>query len=138
MSKPQVTIELKPGPWDDDAYRNAWPIGGKIRGRANVHAPQAVKCKDITASLSWKTHGRGNTDEHSAESVTLHEGDLFDGQMLTLGFELNLPAEGPITYDGHYVNVRWNVVVRVDIPWAVDVFERAEITVLPDYDDARR
>lgn len=138
MSKPQVSIELKPGPWDGDGYRNAWPVGGKLCGRASVYAPDAVKCKAITASLSWKTHGRGNTDEHSAKSITLHEGDLYHGQTLTLDFELELPAEGPITYDGHYVNVRWNVVLRVDIPWATDVFERAEITVLPDYDDARR
>lgn len=140
MSKPSVSIELARGPWADDGseYERSWPVGGRVKGRVSISAPVATKTRKITIDLTWKTEGRGNPDKKSVDSVTIHEGELYDGAMINHDFELTLPEDGPITYDGHYIRIVWTVVVRIDIPWAKDVFERADFTVLPQYADARR
>ena len=52
-------------------------------------------------------------------------------------FGLRIPGDGPISYEGHLSRIRWAVMVRIDIPWGRDVVERAAITVVPDYDEAR-
>ncbi len=140
MSKPTISIELERGPWADDgsAYERAWPVGGRVKGRVSISAPVATKTKKITVELTWKTEGRGNENKKSVDSVTIHEGELYDGAMFKSEFELGVPEDGPITYDGHYIRIGWAVTVRIDIPWAKDVFEHAEFTVLPQYADARR
>ncbi len=140
MSKPTVTIDLERGPWAEDGseYERAWPVGGRVKGRVSISAPVATKTKKITVELVWKTEGRGNENKDTVDSTTIHEGELYDGAMINCDFELTLPEHGPITYDGHYIRILWAVVVRIDIPWAKDVFEQAEITVLPQYADARR
>ena len=140
MSKPTVNIELERGPWaaDGSEYERAWPVGDLVKGRVSIDAPVATKTKKITVDLNWKTEGRGNQNKDTVDSVTIHEGELYDGAMINSEFELKLPDDGPVTYDGHYIRIVWAVVVRIDIPWATDVFEHTEITVLPQYADARR
>lgn len=137
MSKPVVTIELERGPWPGDAYEHAWPVGRCVTGRVRIDASVATKTRRITACLEWKTEGRGNRNTGTASRVTIHEGDLYEGMSIRYEFELRIPEDGPISYEGHLIRILWAVMVRIDIPWGRDVVERAAITVVPDYDEAR-
>jgi hypothetical protein len=133
MSKPTVTIDLRPGPWPDGEHRFMYPVGSVIRGSATINAPEATKIRAITASAVWRTEGRGTEDRGAADTVTLHEQNLNAGDMLRREFTVNIPKTGPISYNGTYVSILWAVEIRIDIPWAIDVFEYAEITVVPEY-----
>lgn len=138
MSKPVVTIELDRGPWPGEAYDRAWPVGGCVTGRVRIDASVATKTRRITAFVEWKTEGRGNRNTGSASSITIHQGELYDGMSIRHEFELRIPEDGPISYEGHLIRILWAVTVRIDVPWGRDVFERAAFTVLPDQEKARR
>lgn len=69
-------------------------------------------------SLQWATSGDGSVDRGVASTAQL-EGGQGD-------FQLAVPYDGPMTFAGKLITVRWEVALRVG-----DTIESAEVTVLP-------
>lgn len=69
-------------------------------------------------SLHWTTSGDGSVDAGTAQTVQLAEGER--------RFELAVPQDGPMTFAGKLISVRWEVTLRTG-----DASESAEVTVLP-------
>ena len=134
MNKPTVGITLEDGPWPGAEYRFAWPVGGTVRGETQVVTTDEMSKCAVHVELAWETEGRGNKDTETCAKITVHEGALHGQGTFTFPFELPVPPGGPVTFDGHYIRVRWFVRTVVDIPWAIDVKESSAITVLPVYD----
>jgi hypothetical protein len=91
-----------------------------------------VQCRRLSATLSWRTHGKGNSDEGKGESLALFEGDWTAG-VHRFPFRFMAP-KAPATHHGQLINVDHYVVARADIPWASD--PKAEADVLIDGGDA--
>lgn len=86
----------------------------------------------IVARLRWVTSGRGEIDDQVVATQDLPLPDsIVVGQEYRWPFSLMLPIEGPITYHGQLLNIDWQIVVEVDIPWALNEDETHEITVVP-------
>lgn len=69
--------------------------------------------------LQCQLHGRGNT--HSAQGTPqyrLYEGRLSEG-VHRFPISIEVP-NGPFTYNGHYLNLTWQVCAHADVPWAID------------------
>lgn len=86
--------------------------GGAVSGTASWEGSTAE------VSLRWTTSGDGTPDSGTAHTQSLSGSDG--------AFELKVPNEGPMTFAGKLISVRWEVVLR-----AGDSSESAEVTVLP-------
>lgn len=115
---------------EDRQYRG----GQTLRGVVNVEVDGQVNCNGLTLALTWRTHGRGNRDESGPDQITLYEGSWLPGEDLNYAFEIPLPASGPWTYHGEYVNVDWYLTARADIPWKLDPKAEEEILLVPGDD----
>ncbi len=131
-----LELHLDAGPWPGEQYARAWPVGGRISGNIRVVSTDETRARGVRVDLSWKTEGRGNVDNSRVVKEVLHEGHITAGSDFKLPFELLVPADGPITYDGHYINIRWEVAAVVDIPWGRDTVERQTVMILPTYETA--
>jgi hypothetical protein len=108
----------------DRSYRSGAWIVGEVE--ATVDAP--VRCRRLSATLNWRTHGKGNSDEGPGQPLALFEGDWAPG-VYRYPFRFMAPS-APATYHGELVNVDHYVTVRADVPWAIDPKAEADILVL--------
>jgi hypothetical protein len=106
---------------EDRSYRSGAWILGEVE--AKVDAP--VRCRRLSATLNWRTHGKGNADEGPGEPLALFEGDWAPG-VHRYPFRFMAPS-APATYHGELVNVDHYVTVRADVPWAIDPKAEADI-----------
>lgn len=96
----------------------------------SLHAP-SVECGGTVAgtaawtgdgsaevSLRWATSGDGTVDTGIVDTAHLSGGDA--------SFELTVPDDGPMTFAGKLMSLRWDVVLDVG-----DSTESVAVTVLP-------
>lgn len=96
-------------------------------GEIAVKLDAPVHCRRLSATLNWRTHGKGNSDEGKGESLALFEGDWTPGEH-RYSFRFMAPA-APATHHGQLINVDHYVVARADIPWASDPKAEADILI---------
>jgi hypothetical protein len=121
------------GPWTEPGYEQCWPIGGVVSGTVTWSAPQPLKMRLVEVELRWRTEGRGDEDKQSPARQELAKYELPAGES-SWRFELQIPADGPITYEGHLLRILWETRAHIDIAWTRDQQSTAALTVLPDYD----
>jgi hypothetical protein len=118
-----------------DREDGCYEIGELVRGVVQVQVNEPCKCKKLTLTQRWKTHGRGNRTAGPKDEDVLFAGTFEPGQH-EYPFEFPAPA-GPLSYHGHYLNVDWYLTARADIPWAIDPKAETELLVIRgDYDGA--
>ena len=123
MSKCDLQIQV-------DKPDRSYAPGERIRGHVTVTIDEAVRCKGLTVTLQWRTHGRGNRSLGPASSVELFQGEWGAGEQRAYGFEFIAPS-GPASYHGTFVNVDHYLTARVDLPWAFDPKAEAEVLLVP-------
>jgi len=75
-----------------------------------VDGDQATR--HIVVMLRWETDGTGNRANGNPRAVSL---PIAQGRREgSTPFRMMIPHEGPITFDGELVQVRWSVRVHVD------------------------
>lgn len=129
-----MRIMLAPGPWPGEDYARSWPVGGEITGELVIKSHEGQRATNVAVELEWETDGRGTRNHKQVAKQILHEGNIPPLADLRLPFKLAVPSEGPISYHGHYIELHWKVIGRVDIKWAVDYTEDETVSVLPIYD----
>jgi hypothetical protein len=123
MSKCDLAVQLA-------KENRVYAPGESVRGQVLVSVTEAIQCRGLTASLRWRTHGRGNRREGPATVVKLFEGEWKAGEQRVYSFELPMPA-GPATYHGTVLNVDYYVTAQADMPWALDPKAEAEVLLPP-------
>ena len=122
MTRPTVRIEI-------DTATVA--PGDTLRGAVVVVVgDKPIDGKGLTLTLGWKTDGKGTDHKETVASRTLGTGSLAEGQTARLPFAVPIPADAPLSYKGTIVEVNWQAVVAIDLPWARDV--KTEIPVVVD------
>lgn len=97
-------------------------VAGTVSWSAEGRAPEAIE-----VALRYRTEGRGTEDSRRVAEQR-HELDAAGfGSLPTISFRLDVPPEGPVSYDGDLIRVIWEVTARLDIPWARD--EKHEVAV---------
>ncbi len=124
MSKCEISITFDRG--------NRVYIGGEtVRGNVTVVVHEDTKCKGVSLTHCWRTHGRGNSDQGPSEVIALTEPQLLmAGEQLEFPFSVVAPKH-PVTYRGHLTNVDHYIRVDVDVPWARDPWAEEEYVLLP-------
>ena len=99
-------------------------VGGLVR--ASIAWQHDKDPHDVTVELRWYTEGRGDTNSAIADRVVV---DRAQGPIPpSLEATLTVPTNGPITYDGVMIRVRWQVRATLGIRWGRD--PRAEVPLL--------
>ena len=110
--------------------RSTLAVGDTLTGFVGVEVNQAATCRDLTLTLRWRTHGRGNRTSGDVKVLHLFEGEWSEGETHLHPFELRLPEDGPMSYSGHLVNIVWELEARADIPWALDPKATQELVLV--------
>lgn len=110
---------------------NVAEVGSSVTGEVQ-RPPRPIDDKDpvraLRLSLYYETEGLGDQDRHVASSVELPVGD--DG-VLNSRFELPVPSQGPISYDGRLMRVVWAVEARLDVKLRRDLKVSRPVLVVP-------
>ncbi len=86
------------------------------------------RTRGIRLQLRYRTEGRGTTFTEIADEGEC-EADEFG--RINATFELQVPRDGPISYDGSLIRVIWEIEVRVDIKRGFDTKDEIPVLVLP-------
>ncbi len=124
MAKCDLTISI-----EGDETR--WQPGDSVRGVVVVESDSDFRCDDLSIRCGWRTHGKGNRAEAWKEPISLFQGQLTAGLPGSFPFEIQIPTDGPVSYEGHYLNVGWLLQARADIPWKLDPSAEFELQVVP-------
>jgi hypothetical protein len=122
MSACRISIEIE----DPKRPRSA---GETVEGTVVVQVDNDVRCKGLTVTSYWSTHGRGNTARGDVEQSRLYEGEWIAGQKYRYPFRL-ATATWPPTHYGTYLNVSHFVQAQASLPWATDPKATAEVVVM--------
>ena len=126
---PAIRIELDKSDWDDPRFERYHLAGTQVRGRVIVSAPEPLETKGVRVVAGWRTEGRGDRDEAMAALKTCHRGTISGQQEFP--FELPVPVDGPISFDGHYIQIVWRVVAIIDLSWKKDPKAEEIFYVMP-------
>jgi hypothetical protein len=112
---------------DDRTYK----LGEAVTGKIQVFANDGFHCRKITLICAWRTQGRGNRASGGEEGMVFAEGEKFQaGDMREFPFRFSA-LRGPVSYQGHHLNVEWHLRAQVDIPLAVDVIKEEKFVLAP-------
>lgn len=102
------------------------PMSGTV-----TWTPESEKSpRKITLTFGWRTEGRGST---ASEDVIICEHDpgvISARRPVEMPFEIQIPEEVPVSFNGELIRVIWSLKVRVDLPWAFDEKHEWEFRVL--------
>ena len=102
-------------------------LGHAISGSATWHTDKAPD--RVSARVGWMTEGRGDTDDEYFGEASLDVGESEFGTTDRLDFTLQIPADGPPSYDGKILRIVWVVEVRLYLSWAKDIDTTARFRV---------
>lgn len=123
----QLSIELA-----NDIAEVGGAFAGHIRrapldGVSNDATVGSVR--EIRVRLVMETEGRGDSDSKRYEEVSA----LVDEHgMTSQPFQLPVPIDAPVSYDGSLMRIRWHIEGRTDRKFAIDAKVSAEVLVVPE------
>lgn len=102
--------------------------GGRLAGTVELSG-DLEHAKALTYVLGYST---GEDDTLSEESAgILCQPVPTAGKAAHVPFEISVPEDAPVSYNGRHVAVRWHLEVRLDVPWEIDPVHRVSFTVRP-------
>lgn len=114
----------------DDEDRT-YKIGEAVTGKIQILAHDEFQCRKITLTRAWKTRGRGNQASGGEEEIVFAEEEKFlAGEVKEIPFQFSA-LRGPVSYEGHLLNVEWHLRGQVDIPLAADVVTEEKFLLVP-------
>lgn len=103
-------------------------LGHTITGSATWHTDKAPE--RVAARVGWLTEGRGDRDDEYFGEASLDVGDSEFGTPDRFDFTLQIPPDGPPSYDGKILRIVWVVEVRLYLSWAKDIETSARFRVV--------
>lgn len=111
--------------------RERYAPGERLEGKVlfpDLSDEKLAKVKALTVTVHALVHGSGDSEQVVAFSGVVHPGPI-DRPEVPFGCEL--PARGPVSHQGRYVKIDWEVVAELDIPWAIDPKRTLPFTLVP-------
>ena len=107
--------------------------GGRFEGRVMLPGaeglhPTTDRIREVRVTLSYATQGRGDSDSRDGPTQTFEVN--VDGSLHGT-FALDVPAGGPISYDGALIRLVWTIEARTDLRLRIDKKTKVEVAVVP-------
>lgn len=87
-------------------------VGDRISGHLTY--PDTPIPQQVTIQLYWYTEGRGTRDTGTVQTITLTPKEFDPGY--PIGFSLDVPSDGPVTYNGSLLRILWEVRAVMKYP----------------------
>ena len=72
--------------------------------------------KSAQVAIAWFTEGRGTRDYKTVASQSIEPERLLKFRQRPFEFQLAVPYDAPLTYNGHMFRLIWEVEVRIVFP----------------------
>ncbi len=72
--------------------------------------------KSAEVYVAWFTEGRGTRDRQYVATQEIEPEHLLKYRQRPYEFELNIPYDAPLTYNGHLFRLMWEVKVQIVFP----------------------
>lgn len=125
----QVVFEIRNGVDVGEGLKRFNP-GEHVSGHVTITPDKNIKARAVYIMARWHTEGRGDRDSGEVSQTLLAEGMLNRDMPLYYEFNLLLPIE-PWSYAGHYINILWDLVVKIDIRLASDIEAAQRFILFP-------
>ena len=118
MDKVTFTVSLREGIPEGDfiRYEPGSPISGFVQVIPNE---DILNARSTSVRLRWRTAGQGDLNSKTLGDIEISRGSLVKGRPIEKEFRFQLPLD-PWSYSGHYINIVWDILVFVDVPFSVD------------------
>lgn len=103
--------------------------GETLSGQAIWSSDKGKTPRKVAVTVQWVVAGKGAKYEHVVGDAV--EEDIGSKSQVVVPFELEVPALGPLSYEGKLFRISWEVTARADLPFAIDDVETATFTVQP-------
>lgn len=109
----------------------SWIQAGDVaEGTIVVRSPDAHTGVKVHWNVGWVARGR-STDRLRVGSGTHVIGNLVAGIPEVVRVRCRIPSEGPISYQGSLLSIRWHFQAILDIPWTTDPASEVNFEVRP-------
>src|SRR5262249_34673677 len=106
-----IRIEL-----EHDSVLNGEKIAGRVEWMSGGKEPRKIE-----AVCQWRVKGRANWMTKVVQRQV--EKNIGSRTQITIPFEFQIPLT-PLSYDGRYFSIVWEIVATADLPFAFDEEER--------------
>ena len=100
--------------------KNEYDVGETVRGNISITPDKDYKLNSLVIGLDYSTEGVGDRDSGSLDTNYLDIKTLTKGELISKDFELKIPDDSLISYEGDTLSILIKVSVYIDIPWARD------------------
>ena len=91
--------------------------GQTVRGTVACIPDTDLHTRGLMMAIGCHIHGSGTAEDLLLQpEFPLHVGDMPAGEEIRYEFEVPLPDDAPLSYQGRRVKFDWAVRLRVDIP----------------------
>lgn len=105
--------------------------GESIEGHVEVFTDGGVRCESLDLTWGWEADGKFVTTTKVVTKETLFsDGELPGPGSRQFPFRVDVPDDGPFTYDGRYLTVGWLLKAEAEIPWSFDPDAEKEVEVV--------
>ena len=111
-----IQIQIKGG--EGKIYHPGDIVEGVVEILPDVDIPNVRK---IEVKVGWETQGKGNIDRRAIEIWTRDDMPILEANIpFYQEFSAKLPNQ-PWSFHGHYINIVWAVIVKIDVARAKDL-----------------
>ena len=111
--------------------RRDYVVGDRVTGHVLWNPSSQSNPRGIIVMAQWRTEGRGDSTSDIVAELRADAGPTGFTPPVQLPFELTLPSDGPISYNGKLIRVIWEIIVRIDLPMALDTRHKEMFYVFP-------
>lgn len=102
--------------------KNDYEVGDTVRGNISITPDKDYKVTSLVIGLDYSTEGVGDYDSGSLATNDLDIKKLSRGEVISRNFDLQIPNDSLISYEGDTISILIKVRVYIDIPWGRDKF----------------
>lgn len=95
-------------------------LGQTLRGEVSWTSDKNTTPRKVSLVFGWHTEGRGSTAQDDVLTCEYDCGPVSERQTVEIPFEVTIPDDVPVSFDGELIRLIWTLNVRVDLPWAFD------------------
>jgi hypothetical protein len=115
------------------AMKDGWPL---LQAGSEVPFTLAITTKDgasnerLRVELAYHITGSGDHEDRNIAAVTCFPGGWSAGTQ-DYTDTLRIPADVPVSYEGHHLRIRWTLTVRHEVAWQLDKVQVFNLTMVP-------
>ena len=105
--------------------------GDTVTGHLVVVPYQDVDAKELKIVFRWKTHGSGNVDSETIDTIAFDPPSWAPNEKQEIPFTFQLP-QSPLSHSGSLVNVEWVIEAGLNRGWFKNDHVEQSILVVPN------